>query len=304
MRYDWDKGGSLDAARVNRMGARLLAVLAAVAWPLWLYFAVTWWWPVIAVPVLLTAIAAVRRLALCAQYGVREPDALRGFRAQDRQREKVYRDTLGAVRAVERAQRRGSQARPAMVPPVPVSEKLPKAPPRGGGLVINGSEAKLVPYGTERGFLPPSEPVTWEASAVLDWNGFREVRLGPARPLTPFPDAGNAPVIVLVPRDTRAVGVIGAERSAVASWTAATGAASPVSAYEALAEAEPLLVGRMSELAFDHGRRYFRLAHGELLAPCVHPGAVPVDTLWTGERVAYLCPECDAQLPSNWGDPA
>lgn len=31
---------------------------------------------------------------------------------------------------------------------------------------------------------------------------------------------------------------------------------------------------------------------------CSHPGAVPVDTL-AGERVAWLCPACDRQLPAG-----
>ncbi len=34
---------------------------------------------------------------------------------------------------------------------------------------------------------------------------------------------------------------------------------------------------------------------------CAHPHAVPVD-LATGERVAWLCPGCDAQLPAGWAN--
>ncbi len=32
---------------------------------------------------------------------------------------------------------------------------------------------------------------------------------------------------------------------------------------------------------------------------CSHSEAVPVDTL-DGERVAWLCPSCDAQLPADF----
>lgn len=39
---------------------------------------------------------------------------------------------------------------------------------------------------------------------------------------------------------------------------------------------------------------------GVLIGPCAHNGAVPVDLLLTGETVAWLCPECDAQLPAGW----
>lgn len=37
-----------------------------------------------------------------------------------------------------------------------------------------------------------------------------------------------------------------------------------------------------------------------LLGPCAHTGAVPVDSLVTGERLAWLCVKCDAQLPAEW----
>jgi hypothetical protein len=33
---------------------------------------------------------------------------------------------------------------------------------------------------------------------------------------------------------------------------------------------------------------------------CAHGAAVPVDLLATGERVAWLCPDCDCQLPADW----
>jgi hypothetical protein len=39
---------------------------------------------------------------------------------------------------------------------------------------------------------------------------------------------------------------------------------------------------------------------GAVLGPCAHPGAVPVNLLVTGERVAWLCPGCGRQLPAGW----
>lgn len=35
------------------------------------------------------------------------------------------------------------------------------------------------------------------------------------------------------------------------------------------------------------------------VGPCSHPDAEPVD-LSTGERVAWVCPDCDAELPAGW----
>jgi hypothetical protein len=33
---------------------------------------------------------------------------------------------------------------------------------------------------------------------------------------------------------------------------------------------------------------------------CLHPDAKPVDLLLTGERVAWICPDCNAELPAGW----
>lgn len=33
---------------------------------------------------------------------------------------------------------------------------------------------------------------------------------------------------------------------------------------------------------------------------CSHPDAEPVDLLLTGERVAWVCPDCNAELPAGW----
>jgi hypothetical protein len=35
-----------------------------------------------------------------------------------------------------------------------------------------------------------------------------------------------------------------------------------------------------------------------LIGPCAHPATVPVETVLTGELVAWLCPGCDSQLPA------
>lgn len=40
---------------------------------------------------------------------------------------------------------------------------------------------------------------------------------------------------------------------------------------------------------------------GPISPLCLHRTAVPVET-FDGERVAWLCPECDTQLHPNWPD--
>lgn len=42
---------------------------------------------------------------------------------------------------------------------------------------------------------------------------------------------------------------------------------------------------------------------GPLVPICLHPDPVSVATL-DGEHVAWLCPDCDAQMPVEWVPPA
>lgn len=44
---------------------------------------------------------------------------------------------------------------------------------------------------------------------------------------------------------------------------------------------------------------YGRLEQRDWQRPCVHRHAVPVETV-TGETIAHLCPDCDAQLAAEW----
>jgi hypothetical protein len=39
---------------------------------------------------------------------------------------------------------------------------------------------------------------------------------------------------------------------------------------------------------------------GAVFGGCRHADAVPVRLSVTGEKVAVLCPDCDAQLPAEW----
>jgi hypothetical protein len=48
------------------------------------------------------------------------------------------------------------------------------------------------------------------------------------------------------------------------------------------------------------GTRYARTGD-RITRLCGHDGAVPVDLLLTGERVAWLCEACGEQLPADWG---
>lgn len=49
-------------------------------------------------------------------------------------------------------------------------------------------------------------------------------------------------------------------------------------------------------------REFAEEAVDEPERPCVHAGAVPVDSLG-GDHVAWLCPACDRQLDAGWQPP-
>lgn len=52
-------------------------------------------------------------------------------------------------------------------------------------------------------------------------------------------------------------------------------------------------MGSMADFATGMGRL------SAPLGPCAHLNAEPVDLI-TGERVAWLCPDCPAELPADW----
>ena len=151
------------------------------------------------------------------------------------------------------------------------------------------------------------------------------------------PDGIADGVIRVIPRTAVRPWSLGAP--VVTSWTVVTRAPSHGEGIDLLKAAEPLLRELLAELA-DGRARYFRLVNGVLaevpdmfgacaaetgerlaasvpsvsmkdvelgfarltatLGPCAHQGAEPVDLLVTGERVAWVCPECGAELPAGW----
>jgi hypothetical protein len=141
----------------------------------------------------------------------------------------------------------------------------------------------------------------WAVTATLDHGGYHGITVENCSGRLRFTDAADQGPWIHVTPFLASQLVTGL--TIVARWTVETSAATPTEAFKRLHCAEPLLVERVRELAFfgfGSGERWFRLADGKLLDPCGHPDAVPVDTLWTRERVAWLCPECDAQLPADW----
>jgi hypothetical protein len=81
---------------------------------------------------------------------------------------------------------------------------------------------------------------------------------------------------------------------AAAAWDAAAAAG-------AVVLLAAFLLTRPAIRDLEHQNRIGRLEHqNRPPLDCLHGGAVPVDTV-KGERVAWLCPDCDAQLPALYG---
>lgn len=113
-------------------------------------------------------------------------------------------------------------------------------------------------------------------------------------------DLTDAPAITVQLVSEIRVFTLGVPRM-LRSWSVTTRALRLETAAETLMTAEPLLVAMMDELP-GSGSVTLRLRDGKLLGPCRHPGALAVHDL-THARVAWLCPECDRQLPADF-DPA
>jgi hypothetical protein len=177
----------------------------------------------------------------------------------------------------------------------------------------------------------PARRPAWDVSMTLD-------RAAPWNDVCHYEDASRKPagiadgVIRVIPRAAERPFWLAAGTPLVTSWTMVTRAPSHGEGIDLLKAAEPLLRERIAELA-DGRARYFVLKGGALaevlgclappeaevvtagtsmadfagsvarlttaLGPCAHPGAEPVDLI-TGERVAWVCPDCEAELPARW----
>lgn len=189
--------------------------------------------------------------------------------------------------------------------------------PREGGLRAGERQQKRA---TARGL--------FDTTAVLSIAAGRydgEFRVECARP---DQDARLAEVVVRVTVKRTERSVLTGNRPAVTHWAVTVRAGTTGEAWGLLRAAEEQLPGMLAGVPDgDHSPRYFRLEGGRLadasaemgaaLAPaaaalagdvarfaaslCAHEGAEPVDLLLTGERVGWLCPECGAALPADWG---
>lgn len=86
----------------------------------------------------------------------------------------------------------------------------------------------------------------------------------------------------------RALAAVDAVKQAMEEVAAELGAA-----RGAQAVSPPGTSASMADMALGFARL------GAAVGPCAHPDAEPVD-LTTGERVAWVCPDCPADLPAGW----
>lgn len=110
-------------------------------------------------------------------------------------------------------------------------------------------------------------------------------------------DLTNAPAVTVQLISEVRVMTFGTPRM-LRSWSVTTCALRPETAAETLMTAGPLLAAMMDELP-GSGPVTLRLRDGKLLSPCRHQDALAVHDL-TDHRVAWLCPECDRQLPADF----
>jgi hypothetical protein len=72
VRYDWNVYKDPQRALIERAGTWALALGAVAAFPVFLWLAVAWYWPMALAPAPLAVAAVGARMALRAHYGIRE----------------------------------------------------------------------------------------------------------------------------------------------------------------------------------------------------------------------------------------
>jgi hypothetical protein len=167
-------------------------------------------------------------------------------------------------------------------------------------------------------------PSAWDVSMILDHGPWNEVCH--YQDATGKSDGIADGVIRVIPRTAERPFWQVTGGPLVTSWTVATRAPSHGEGIDLLKAAEPLLRDELWS-RYRPEARYFRFTGGrlaEVLAcavteapraeageklavrpaaasgPCAHRDAEPVDLLVTGERVAWTCPDCPAELPADW----
>jgi hypothetical protein len=280
VRYDWNKNGRPVTGLVTRIGMWWLTVAALVMCPLLLWLGITRDWTIMPVALLLGGGAVLQRVAVRKVYGVGEV------------RPPESRQTHAEAVAVAIEMRRRQQW-----------DAIAKQAYRAQG---------------------GPRPSAWDVSMILDHGPWNEVCH--YQDATGKPDGIADGVIRVIPRTAERPFWQVTGGPLVTSWTVVTRAPSHGEGIDLLKAAEPLLRDELWS-RYRPEARYFRFTGGrlaEVLAcavteapraeageklavrpaaasgPCAHLDAEPVDLLVTGERVAWTCPDCPAELPADW----
>lgn len=298
MRYDWNRYGNPGAAMFARVMTWVLAVLAVAAW---LLFLLAGDWVLIIVPLLATAGAAVNPLAVRRHYGVREPSGAERLAAAGRQLAAGPVINGSEAKFIPRGAGRDTLRKSIVLPPAwDVSVTLNWGGYSGPGH-LEVCERKPGPGadGVIRLIPRHASPPPWSSGPVMvhSWTVIARAAsqaegmrlLAEAGPLlrerlADLADAG---------RGCRYFRLEGGRLAEVANWPqerpSRRDGSFPVATREEAGRADAAPGTALSPLMAD-------LA----LGPCAHKNAEPVDLLVTGERVAWCCPDCPAELPAGW----
>lgn len=272
MRYDWNRCRRPGVAQFNRAAGWLIAVIALLSWPLALQF-VGSDWTALVWPAFWTAAAVMHRLLLRKVYGVREPSKATRLADMREKHDAYIRSEAG-----------GRRQRQAMV--LGLFDTTVVLGPGGWDEAFEGEctgpdqdaclyegVIRVAARRTESG------PITWNGPVVTHWRV--TVRAGTAGEAWGLLRAAGLQLPELLA--DRAGGDQSARYFRLAAGTLVGASAGLASAPESGAMPSALPGARL----------------GAPSASCAHSNAESVDLI-TGERVAWVCPGCDAELPANW----
>ena len=313
MRYDWNRFGKPGIARVNMVAAWALTGMAAASWPVYLWLSLAWGWTMVMVPLFLTAFAVFQQVMLRKVYGAREPSKAERTGGMREHRAEYIREE-----AAERLERRRAALgrRPGSAWDVSTTfdgtgytglwhyEDASRKPGGGADGVI-----RVIPRSADRSPWSPGMPVitSWtvitRAARPVEGNGL----LLEAEPLlracaAGLRDASRGARYFRV-EGGRLVGTeTGEVPAAVRLIPVPAKGLKPGLALRKMDSGEAAGTSLRTGLGFGAGISA-ELAGARLSAVfglCAHADAEPVDLLITGERVAWVCPECGAELPAGW----
>jgi hypothetical protein len=310
VRYDWNKNGRPVTGLVTRIGMWWMTLCALAACPMFLWEAATRDWTLVFPGLLIGGGAILQRIAARKVYGVREepPSAP----------EKTHAEAVAEAIEVQRRRQWAAVTGRAYLAAAQLEQPLPA--PRSAWDVsttldrlsawnevchyedatgkpdgIATGVIRVTPRTVRRSALTPGKPVviSWTVATRAASHGEGIDLLKVAEPLlrerlAELAHAGRGARFFRVKGGVLAevLGCLAPPEAEAGGFAVPPGTVTVPCKTSGMGSVADAAVGMARPTA--------------ALGSCAHPDAEPVNLLVTGETVAWVCPDCPAELPAGW----